>query len=234
MQLECFLNYFAIRCFRDIADADYVAARLTYRAKLNDQFLWNSLQSLEKYLKCILLLNRIRAPRIGHDLRPAITKVGDGGIALGLTPATTAFIEHVDTYGRFRYREASPYWFGGQLVMLDRAVWELRRFCVPDERHPATQLRKGMSPPKVRLEGGILESIIDDPKNPARGPLLWHNGFFGKRVRQSVVNYGAFGAVNSPLFLYPHFIDAVAEYVFLPDKVQAAYREAAKHRGDGR
>jgi len=234
MRLESFLNVFAICCFRDIADADYVAARLAYRAKLNDQFLWSSLQTVEKYLKCILLLKRIRAPKIGHDLEAAVNKVAANGIALGLTPATTNFIEHVDTYGRFRYRETSPYWFGGQLVMLDRAAWELRRFCVVGETKQVTQLREGIPAPKVRLEGGILEKIMDDPKNPARRPLLWQNGFFGNRVRRKVVNYGTFGAVNSPLFLYPQFIEEVAEYVLLPEKIKAAYREAAKNSCEGR
>jgi hypothetical protein len=234
MQLESFLNHFAICCFRDIADTDFVAARLAYRAKLNDQFLWSSLQAVEKYLKCILLLNRIRAPKIRHDLLAAITKIGANGIALGLTPATASFIEHVDTYGQFRYREASPYWFPRQLLMLDRSVWELRRFCVVGETQPATQLLEGIPPPKVRLEGGILEKIIDDPKNPAREPLLWQNGFFGNRVRRRVVNYGTFGSVNSPLFLYPQYIDKVAEYVLLPDRVKAAYREVAEDSGERR
>src|SRR3954452_3604307 len=137
----------------------------------------------------------------------------------------------MDDVGIEKPRPIGP---AGNWLSLDRAVWELRRFCIPGETQPAKQLRDGIVPPKVRLEGGILESIMDDPKNPARQPLLWQNGFFGKRVRRRVVNYGGFGAVNSPLFLYPQFIDAVAEYVLLPEKVKAAYREAAKRRDDGR
>lgn len=34
------LNHFAIRSFRDVADADYIAARLAYRGQLPVQFLW--------------------------------------------------------------------------------------------------------------------------------------------------------------------------------------------------
>lgn len=44
-------NHFAIRSFRDVADADYIAARLAYRAQLPVQFLWASQQTLEKSLK---------------------------------------------------------------------------------------------------------------------------------------------------------------------------------------
>ena len=44
------LNSWAFRSFRDIADGDYIAARLAYRAQLPAQFLWASQQALEKYL----------------------------------------------------------------------------------------------------------------------------------------------------------------------------------------
>ena len=52
------INHFAIRCFRDTGDADYLAARMAMRARLAIPFLWSAEQAIEKYLKCILLLNR--------------------------------------------------------------------------------------------------------------------------------------------------------------------------------
>ena len=64
---EVLINDFATRSFRDTADGDYIAARLAYRARLSQNFLWSSLHAIEKYLKCILILNRIKAPQ-GHDL----------------------------------------------------------------------------------------------------------------------------------------------------------------------
>ncbi|MBU0482592.1 MAG: hypothetical protein KKG47_15985 [Proteobacteria bacterium] len=66
------LNDFAIRSFRDVADSDYIAARMAYRAQLVQQFLWSGLQAMEKYLKCILLLNRIKAKNVRHDLAVAL------------------------------------------------------------------------------------------------------------------------------------------------------------------
>jgi hypothetical protein len=42
------LNDFATRCFRDVADGGYIAARLAYRAQLFSQFLWSSQQAIEK------------------------------------------------------------------------------------------------------------------------------------------------------------------------------------------
>jgi hypothetical protein len=42
------LDDFAIRCFRDIADGDYVSARMAYRAQLTVQYLWAGQQAIEK------------------------------------------------------------------------------------------------------------------------------------------------------------------------------------------
>jgi len=68
MDREILLNDFAIRSFRDVADYDYIAARMTYRTSLFSQFLWSGLQAVEKYLKCLLLLNRMEAKKIVHNL----------------------------------------------------------------------------------------------------------------------------------------------------------------------
>jgi integrase len=57
--LDAHLNNFAMQCFRDIADGDYIAARMAFRADLIPQALWASEQAIEKYLKAILLLRRV-------------------------------------------------------------------------------------------------------------------------------------------------------------------------------
>ena len=46
LDTEVLLNDFAVRCFRDIADADYIAARMAYRADLMMQYLWASQQAI--------------------------------------------------------------------------------------------------------------------------------------------------------------------------------------------
>lgn len=61
MELQLVLNTFAKDVFRKQADCDYVAARSNYRLRLREQFLWSSLQAIEKYLKAILLFNGISA-----------------------------------------------------------------------------------------------------------------------------------------------------------------------------
>ncbi len=83
MSTDILLNDFAIRSFRETADCDYIAARLSFRAGLVPQFLWQSLQAIEKYLKCILVLNRIRAPK-SHNIEQLL---GAFAVSLKVSPS---------------------------------------------------------------------------------------------------------------------------------------------------
>lgn len=225
LSTEQLLNNFAIRSFRDIADGDYIAARLACRSALVVQYLWASQQAIEKYLKCILLLHRIPAKKMRHDLGAGLNAIkGSGKLALNLVRPTQDFIAYLDRYGRFRYLEISNLAFGHDLVRLDRAVWELRRFCtlVPEPRR--IMLRDNHTAPRVRIPGGQLEEIIDNAKHPAHGSLLWQNGFFGNRARREVKVTGWLRASNSPLCLNPHIVDEVLKYVYLPKNLVAACR----------
>lgn len=225
MTTDRFLNDFAIRCFSDIADGDYIAARMASRAQLVVQYLWASQQAIEKYLKCVLLLHRIPAPRMFHNLASGLTLIEDSGkLKLDLTARTGQFIRYLDQLGRYRYFEVSNFAFGDDIVNLDRAVWELRRFCTMDPGPRQEVLRDGFPAPKILLPGRYLERIMEAPKHPAREPLLWQNAFFGKRMRQRVRLRKWWKASNSPLYLNPQMLDEVTKYVHLPKNIQDAYR----------
>lgn len=223
------VNQFAIRSFRDQADADYICARMACRAALVGPFLWSSLQAVEKYLKCILLLNRIPAKNVRHDLAKAIQLInGSGKLTLDLTPLTSTFIDYLDEYGPYRYLEVSNFAFGKDIVRLDRAVWELRRHCSLSDLGGKVRLTQGVVAPEVRLTGGYLESVMDDRQNPARKVLLLHNGFFGKRRRKLVKVNGWMRGTNAPLYLHPRILDEVIKFVYLPREIIAGYRN---HKG---
>jgi hypothetical protein len=229
LKLDALVNDFAVRCFRDIGDADYIAARMACRGALVMQFLWASQQAVEKYLKGILLLNRIPAKDVRHDLGKALSRInGSGKLTLDLTQGTREFITMLDECGQYRYFEVSNVAFGADLVTLDRAVWELRRYCTLAKEPPQARLRDGFAAPQVRIPGGYLEKVIDNKKDLAREPLLWQNGFFGKRARKTVRLKKWFQAHNAPLYLNPHILDEVLKYVYLPRDVAAAYRA---HKG---
>ncbi|MFG6458115.1 HEPN domain-containing protein [Roseateles sp. BYS96W] len=76
------LNDFARRSFLNIADKDYIAARMAVRAELMPQFLWASQQAIEKYLKFILLVNRIEA-KVGHDIAACVEAHGSAPLSIG-------------------------------------------------------------------------------------------------------------------------------------------------------
>lgn len=242
MNLDPLINSFATRSFRDIGDGDYIAARLAYRAQLIPQFLWSSLQAIEKYLKCVLVLNRIRAPK-GHVLAEILQVFEENKkFDLGLTDATHKFLLYLDTYGRHRYYETPYYTVGYELISLDRAVWEVRRYArVMDystktvdgndvnlllHEIAANESAEKRPPHRFTIIGGRLESIIAKRNHPSREPLLWQNSFFGRRPRKTVTLPRRSESGNSPLSLHPEIIDEILKYVWLPKDIVHAYRNA--------
>ena len=63
--------------FRDIADNDYLAARLSYRAHLYQPFRWQATHCLEKYAKGILLLNKVSSQGLGHEVLASLQRLAD-------------------------------------------------------------------------------------------------------------------------------------------------------------
>jgi HEPN domain-containing protein len=248
--LDRLLNDFATRCFRDVADGDYIAARLAWRAKLFPQFLSSAQQALEKYLKTILLLNRIPARNVGHDLSKALVLLeSHKAFPFRLSPETLKFIEYVESVGRYRYFEASYYVRDFEILQLDKAVWEIRRYA---ECHDywiqafgklvhmlpfgLAKIHEAENAPPARFVGvdGELEKIIADRKRAAREALLWQNAYFGTRARKAVRLVGHLHASNSPLFLHPEILEAVRQYVKIPKAVEKAYRELAVELAAGK
>jgi hypothetical protein len=181
---------------------------------------------VEKYIKCILLLNRIPGKRIGHDLSRGMDALQKSRkVDLNLTDRTRSFIEYLDTFGKYRYLEISNVATGKSLTWLDRTAWELRRFCTLDQGPRKLSLQHGVLPPKYQIAGGYLENLISDRTKPAREALLWSNAFFGLRRRRLVRVNPWFTATNSPLYLNPQILDEVLRYVHVPDKVVAGYRK---------
>jgi HEPN domain-containing protein len=238
--MHILLNDFAIRSFRDTADQDYIAARLCYRNALIPQFHWASLQALEKYLKCILVLNRLKAQNT-HNLGQLLQLIKTGGcIELGLTKQTQEFLVYLDTNGRHRYFESSWAVQGHELLLLDWAVWDVRRFArvlvpseIANERERVDRLREELQriqatqsdhPQRHSIPGGTLEQILADSKHRSRSALVWQNGCFGKSFRKKVKYWPGLLASNSPLTLRPEILDEALKYVWLSTDVKASYR----------
>ena len=67
-ELDVLKNNVVTNLFVDMADQDYVLARLAYHEGMGNSFFWVAGQAIEKYLKASLLLNGESSKEYGHNL----------------------------------------------------------------------------------------------------------------------------------------------------------------------
>lgn len=126
------LNSYAYHNFRDIAEFDYIAARALFKMEMHIQSLWISLQSSEKHMKCIFLLNRISSRKIGHDVSQGLHTLYEKlDFPISTSNGTANFIDYLTGVGANRCGEFSYYITGDLIHTLDRTAWEIRRYCQP-------------------------------------------------------------------------------------------------------
>lgn len=234
------VNSFALRAFRDTADREYIHARMAYRAELFPQFHWSALHALEKYAKCISILVRIPKPKraIRHEVERSLDLIS-GKLDVVLSEQTKKFIKRLEEFGaRFRYLEVSWFIKDCELAILDRAVWELRRFCnaelyeysgnqfVSISQDKYDQVKAIDKPNKTNtfISGGFLEKTLEKRNSRARPDLVWCNMYYSTSKRKRVYMRRSFMAENSPFFLYPEIIDEVSKYTFVPKEISDAYK----------
>lgn len=246
---DLWLNEFANRCFRDVADQDYIAARLSFRHGLFPQFLWQAQQAIEKYLKAILLYNRVPARKVGHDLHEALSLTEKLPFEIDLTQPCRNFIDYLAEYGGNRYFQTPYHLYGPKMTELDRAVWQIRRYCIIRSNQAPTQEDAGSNPMSAqesairkiqasrqepphhfRGPGGLLERILDNPNHLSRGPLIWNNPFFSTKARRQISVPTSFTLANPPLAMNPGFLDSLLKYVYISREDKKGYRELLKKR----
>jgi len=240
-KLDRYVNSFATESFRDQADRDYVAARMACRYELFPQFLWAAHQAIEKYLKAILLYNRVKATQVGHDLSLALSLTEALPFKIELSSRSRKFIANVAEVGEFRYIDIPFYVDGHILINLDLAVWEIRRYCqvlnvfgkvlplaeqnLLDAAWSDLTGSETKERHKFRLQNGLLEKIIDERTHPTRSALLWHNSCFGARKRATIRVKSHLSSQNPLMYIYPEMLDELIKFVFIPKKLVVAYRQ---------
>lgn len=251
---KVFVNDYA-KQFREIADRDYIAARQSFRTGLYPQFLWSAEQAIEKYLKCILLFNKI--PLVNekgvaiavHDLKTLHDYFEKSKpFELKIRPESQRFIEHLDRSAMAsRYLSAPVYVLGEQLMQLDRAVWYIRRYCkvldysiaMPDGTEKSffkieldkIEKSETLPPQKFSLDkSSFLEKVIEDKSHPARSLLIWKNNYFGAKVRRDNTVDLHSAALYPELFYQPDMVDEVSKYIFIPKTVKTYLEEDTKKR----
>lgn len=241
------INSFALRSFRDNADRDYIHARMAYRAQLYPQFLWSSLHALEKYAKCILILTRTERVHIrkkqyddvGHEVIKALELLKNK-IDIILSEQTLCFIERLEKGARFRYLEVSWHARRSELTILDRAVWEIRRFCNAGiycyKQSPLVKpidielihLRDihNLTYENTYIPGGRIEKLLKQPRHPAKKELSWKNLYYSNSKRKTVLLESHIMAENSDFFLHPELLDEVVKYTRVPREIIDAYKQS--------
>ena len=229
--IEAKINSYATRCFLETADRDYIHARLAYRSALLPQFRWSALHALEKYGKCILLLNRINGHNIGHKVLKSIERVKLAGrFEIPLSDQTVEFIKRLESSAADRYLASSWYSLSGDLERLDRATVEIRRYCQifdyefeskSGERINLFQAnlarvtqKEGQPLQNFPLFNGWLERIMSKQDHPAREGLLWNNTFFGSEQNEPYCEYSE--SQNSPFDLHPDVIEELDKWIYIP------------------
>ena len=194
---DAHINSVAIRCFRDTADGDYIAARMAYRAQLFGQFFWSAEQAIEKYLKCILMLNRQKVKFFSHDIAEGLKQLNATlPFKIELTKPEQTVFDQIAMQDADRCLNLSWAVHDVEMLKLDLLVWRLRQYCTPLDvegigdkpNRPAllrniarleTRLKNPDTPAKQgHLMHGFLEKVLKDKKHPARESLVWQNARF--------------------------------------------------------
>ncbi|MGR9098542.1 HEPN domain-containing protein [Klebsiella quasipneumoniae] len=223
------LNNAAKRSFRDMADQDYLTARVCFKNNLPFQFLWMSQQAIEKYIKCILLFNKVPVLNIGHNLVKGIEAINAiPYLKLDLSDKSIDFIKYLNDQGPNRYFQKVMYTRGLEIITLDRAVWELRRYCRLLDYQLKTpkgevidmlevELRtirhtRNVPPHKHKIVGGYLEKRLQDNKYNHGSILTWKNFFFGK-TKKNTIKIGRSMRTNFPTqHLHPESLEFFGKF----------------------
>jgi len=238
-------NDFANRSFRDVADQDYIAARLSHRANLREPFLWSALQAMEKYFKAILLYNGLSAKKLGHDLNKALKRIeGISDIGLSIPSEARSFIDYLNVYGANRYLEFSTHLKPHALVELDRTVWHVRKYCfymrtttvrpngtvfdwLPSTVKRINSKENEEYPHKYKIRRGFLEEAIRKDTVQAQY-LIYHNFYYGRTKKRKIKNYKNYmSSTNPTLSLHPEVFDELDKVV----QFSSEFRKYMKQHG---
>lgn len=242
MKIDTFLNDFAIRSFRSQADMDYIMARCAYRKGFFGQYHWSGLQAIEKYIKAILLFNRIPSIKMGHDLSKGLELLQNISF-IKLENITNEIIQHFDAFGCNRYLTYSYVEIDYYLGNFDFAIWDIRKYCkslnskysskedeLTQEQLLIIENSSIYDTKSAYIQGGFIEEILQNKKHPARKDLIWQNPCFLSKNRKTVKQNLSLNCVNSPLTLHPEHLDDLIRYVKLSKQEINNFRQVNREK----
>jgi hypothetical protein len=230
-----------------VADQDYIAARILHRYNLRPQFLWAALQAIEKYIKGIILYNRVSTKGLCHDLEAGLerlSKIRD--IPFQIPDDVKKFIIYLNGEGANRYFEHQAYTLGMEIFYLDRTVWHLRRYCYwmrgqDDfgdgrvlERLPleirAVHSVSEREAHKYRILGGYLEVVLAKRESGLRKHLVRKNFYYGSYKKQRVKNIQIqMWSANPTHYMHPEIFEDLSKLVQFCEEVRRVFRDLKKN-----
>ena len=229
-------NEVAKRCFIDMADYDYISARTLYRQECISGFLLLAQQTIKKYLKGILLLNKLPIKNT-HNLDCLIDDCKKKHF--DVNKETIDFIKEINHMETIRYLTYSTSFHGNILYDFDQAVWDIRKFAQNDTKR-ILKLRK-IKPSNIYaihhvLFSGKLEKVIDKTSKQyklQRSNLIWNNPFFLKQ-KVKIATASRFWAKIPPYFSGSdseniQTYKAIKEYVHLPKDIHSYFKKLIKN-----
>jgi hypothetical protein len=221
---------------RDTADNDYIAARILHRNELLGQFLWASLQAVEKYLKAIILFHDGFTKNLRHDIGAALDQaLAIERLGMRISDRTRHFVTYLNEQGQNRYFTYPRHTKGRELLELDHAVWQIRRYCrnffFPHEhdlflRHQEYDLQHthdigDKCLPLHRVDKrGLLEEALDTDKYPIlRKALIYKNFYYGCRYRQSVAYRRTEHWTQPHNLIFPEILEWANDRILLGNEV---------------
>jgi hypothetical protein len=241
------LNVFATRCFRDVADQDYIAARSCYKHELGIQFNWMAEQAIEKYLKAILLYNAKTTLNLGHNLIKALEQIKTiNGLNLDLSEDVLKYINSLDYLGPNRYLEKYYKFKGVDLILLDKSVWEIRRYCkflntnqkiseeiilnMAKNIEVIHRWKESPKPNEHKINFGYLEEILKKPNNIQFKSLIWKNLYFGIRSKKSISYRNSFKCINPPHLKCKEDFEFYKKYIKFPKDTEDQFKRSIKNK----
>lgn len=234
---KIYRNHYAKRCFRDIADMDYISARVLYKNNCLDQFLVLSQQCLEKYLKAVLLFNDVPCKKSTHSLL-FLFKECKRIKNIRLESETGKIIYLLEDMENKRYLTYSLFGRSDYLQMLDRAVFDIRRFCQGDKEKMISlgmisieDLRRKKIKTRIIFNGELEKILSQNNKDDLRKSLVWKNFYFGKNIKKTIKNFPnmlwAKSSVICSMDDQPIY-EALKEYVYFPKKIKEFFEKHKK------
>jgi HEPN domain-containing protein len=226
---RCLID-FAIRSFRDVADKDYIVARMCFRDGLPSQFAWQALQAIEKYLKGILLFNEQPTNNYGHNIIKLAQRVEElGHLEFKVLDSSYDFLCYINSQGFNRYNTLESHCAGHELEQLDKTISYIRRYCQPVKKETLRQGVEGTNPDKhFNLDDGYLECCIETKVSPQAKSLLWGNKSINPDAEHT---YGRLNSQETPLLhFYPKHAERLSNLVQFSKPELKIYRDLAKEQ----